>query len=188
MLEVLLFSFSVSIDAIGFSINFGSRNFFLSKRLFFLLNVLNCAVLTFFLLLFKFIPFVGSKWLGVLGSIIMICLGLWYIIEGIIKHLVSLHSSGTRPVLPHFVKKAFSLKEFFVLVFFFIVENVVSTIIFYSSLNYPVLFICATFIFHYMAFTIGYNLGDKLTKYLPFDASFISGIIFFILGVINFVE
>ena len=188
MLEVLLFSFSVSIDAIGFSLNFGSRNFVLSKKLFFLLNTLNCAVLTFFLLLFRFIPFFGERWVGLLGSAIMLCLGAWYIVQGLVKHILELRSHKLVITPPHFVKNIFSLKEFFLLVFFFILENVMSTIIFYSSLSFPVLFICATFVFHYMAFLFGYHLGDKLVKKLPFDASFISGVIFFILGIINIAE
>jgi hypothetical protein len=39
-----------------------------------------------------------------------------------------------------------------------------------------------------MAFTIGYDLGDKVSKILPFDPNFISGVVFFALGIFNLSE
>ena len=188
MLEVLLFSFSVSIDAIGLSLNFGSRNFILTKMQFLALNILNSAVLTLFLMLFPFFPFMNLSWLGKVGSFAMLGIGVWYILKCIFCEIKGLCSTKKASYNLSFVQKYFSLKEFFTLVFFFIVENVMSTIIFYSSLMYPVLFIVSTFIFHYMAFTIGYDLGDKLSKVLPFDPNFISGIVFFALGILNINE
>ena len=188
MLEVLLFSFSVSIDAIGLSLNFGSRNFILTKMQFLALNILNSAVLTFFLMIFPFVPFMNVPWIGSVGSYAMLIIGEWYIVKCICCEINAFYSPTKKKHNLSFVKRYFSLKEFFLLVFFFVVENVMSTIIFYSSLMYPVLFIVSTFIFHHMAFTIGYDLGDKLSKVLPFDPNFISGIVFFALGILNINE
>lgn len=152
------------------------------------LNILNSAVLTLFLLLFPYVPFVNASWLGVVGSVTMLIIGFWYIFQGVAKELKAFIKGFYYKKDLSFKIKYFSLKEFFLLTFFFIVENVMSTIIFYASLNYPVLFICATFIFHYMAFSIGYDMGDKLLKVIPFDASVISGVVFYALGVFNLFE
>ena len=40
MIEVLLFSFSISIDAFGYSLGFGSKNIKINKVDFFILNII----------------------------------------------------------------------------------------------------------------------------------------------------
>ena len=53
MLEVLLFSFSISIDAFGYSLGFGSKNIKINKIDFFILNVVNSLILSLLLIIFS---------------------------------------------------------------------------------------------------------------------------------------
>ena len=187
MLEVLLFSFSISIDAMGLSFIFGSKNFKLTKPYFLFLNALNTIFLIFFLLLFPMLNIFNTVTLNIIGCFILISLGSYYIISSLLR-AVKRYLEFVKPPLKkkiYFNKKPFSLKEFFTLTLCFLGDDILSSIVFYSSFSYHVLFIVSTFLFHYLFFSIGFDLGEGVAKRNKVDSSFISGVISILLGFFN---
>lgn len=85
MFEVLLFSFSISIDAFGYSVGFGSKNTKLSQIQFLILNLINTGILTLFMLSYPKITFLFASEIvhGMSGYILLVLLGnimhLWLI-------------------------------------------------------------------------------------------------------------
>ena len=61
MLQTLIFAFSISIDAFGYSLGFGSRRVKLGVLDFFAVNVLNILILCLFLTIFPYIKFLSES-------------------------------------------------------------------------------------------------------------------------------
>lgn len=183
MLEVLFFSLSISIDAFGLSLSTFGQHFKIRPLLFLALNVLNASLLSFFLLIFKNVSVLSTPTLSKLGDIFLVLFGLYYMISAAKKQNENLHSSNNYVVL----KKKENLKvgDLLMLLYMFVFENIISAIIFYSNFDYPVFFVVSNFVLHAFFFMVGVAFGEKITKHIDVDSSFVSGAVFFALGAIE---
>lgn len=189
MLEVLLFSFSISIDAFGYSMGFGTRNIKINRFDFFILNFINSLILTILIIIFSKVSYIlNNKIFENIAPILLLLFGIYYVGQSFIslfKQLLNKHTNNNQDVLFNKKNTYFKLTDIFLLLSIFLFENAFSTFVFYTSLTEPVLFVLSNFIFHYMFFLIGFDLGSKIVKKIDFSSSFISGFIFLFLGFFN---
>ena len=113
MLQLIIFSISISIDALGYSMGFGSRNVRLTKLEFLLINILNILILSFFLNIFPSIKFLSqSQWLEEISKILLYIFGSYYILMA----LKELFFGGKKPFITNkcfVIKKTQSFLNFF---------------------------------------------------------------------------
>lgn len=188
MIEVLLFSFSISIDAFGYAMGFGTRNIKLSKIEFLILNLTNTTILTLLVLSFSYLNFIFKyPIVEKISSIALIIFGIIYVMEAFKDNFKALKTKNKKVSRNSFsgIKDYFKFSDFFLVLTIFIFENAFSSLVFHSSLSNAVLFIFSNFIFHYLFFIIGFDLGAKIVKKINVNTSFISGLIFLILGIFN---
>ena len=188
MLEVLLFSFSISIDAFGYSMGFGTRNIKIKRSEFFVLNLINTLILTILLISFSKMSYIlNNKIVESMAPILLLLFGAYYVVQSFIslfKQLKNVTYINKEKVFDN-KKDYFKLSDIFLLFLVFLFENAFSTFVFYTSLDGIVLFVSSNFIFHYLFFLIGFDLGSKIVKKIDFNSSFISGFIFLFLGIFN---
>lgn len=188
MLEVLLFSFSISIDAFGYSMGFGTRNIKIKRSEFFVLNLINTLILTILLISFSNMSYIlNNKIVESMAPILLLLFGAYYVVQSFISLFKQL-KNGTyinKEKVFDNKKDYFKLSDIFLLFLVFLFENAFSTFVFYTSLDGIVLFVSSNFIFHYLFFLIGFDLGSKIVKKIDFNSSFISGFIFLFLGIFN---
>lgn len=186
MLEVLLFSFSISIDAFGYSFGFGTRNIKLTKFEFLVLNIINSLILSVMLIGFSNLNFLFKyKIFEKISSVSLIIFGFIYLIQSFVdifkrnkKHNLSNGDLYLR-------QDYFKLRDLFLMLIIFIFENAFSSFVFHSRLSNQVLFILSNFMFHYLFFIVGFDLGAKIIKKININTSYISGLIFILLGIFN---
>ena len=190
MIEVLLFSFSISIDAFGYSVGFGSKNIKLTRIQFLLLNIINTGILVIFMTIYpKITSLFSSKTTHYMGSILLLVLGLYNCFIAF-RTLFVRYFAHTKKIIikDRFYNSFLTLFDLFSLLLVFLSENLFSTFIFYSTLNHAMLFILASFCFHYIFFIVGFDLGLKIKKAFPFDSRFITYNIFIMIALINLFE
>lgn len=188
MLEVLLFSFSISIDAFGYSMGFGTRNIKIRRLEFLILNLINTLILTILLLLFSDESnILNNKIVESMAPILLLIFGLYYVAQSFITLFKELKNVCKVSHKDLFDKKNdyFKLSDIFLLLLVFLFENAFSTFVFYTSLSDILLFVASNFIFHYLFFLIGFDLGSKIIEKVGLSSSFISGFIFLFLGIFN---
>jgi len=192
MIEVLLFSFSISIDAFGYSLGFGSKNIKINKIDFFILNIINSLILTLLLVVFyKYSYILNNEVIEIISPLLLCLFGFYYIVQSFIALFKSYKdlskksfATKNQNILLGVQKNTyFKFSDLFLLLSIFIFENAFSTFIFYTNLSNPVLFVASNFFFHYMFFLIGFDLGNKIVKKINFSSSFITGYIFAFLGL-----
>ncbi len=187
MLEVLFFSFSISIDAFGYSLGFGSRNIKLGVKDFLVLNIINILLLSLFLSIFPHIKILSeSNFLEDIGSYLLLVFGFYYFILAY-KDLIFELKNGLKAKDFTFKERFnyFNFTDFLILFSIFIIENIFSTFVFFASLSHVEIFVLLTFLFHCVFFVLGFKIGNKIISKVPIDTSFISGSIFILLAVAN---
>ena len=188
MLGVLFFSISISIDAIGYALGFGSRDVKLTIKQFFLINTLNILILALFLNIFPYISFLANyPFLENLGSYLLLVFGFYYIFLAY-KSLVFDLKKWNKQKKYKFLQKNddyLHLLDILLLLSIFVIENIFSTIVFYSSLGYKNLFLLFVFVFHSLFFLIGFFMGNRIIKRISLNTSFLSGCIFVLLALEN---
>ncbi len=190
MFEVLLFSFSISIDAFGYSVGFGSKNTKLTQIQFLLLNLINTGILVLFMSIYPRISVLfASNIVHSLSGYLLLVLGLYNAVVAYKSLFVSLKAYN-KNIIPKitFQNGVFSLVDLSVLLLVFISENIFSTFIFYSTLSLPEFFVLTSFCFHYMFFIVGFDIGLRLKNILPFDTRFVTFVMFILIGLINIFE
>ena len=86
MLEVLLFSFSISIDAFGYSMGFGTRNIKIKRSEFFVLNLINTLILTILLISFSKMSYIlNNKIVESMAPILLLLFGAYYVVQSFIS-------------------------------------------------------------------------------------------------------
>lgn len=190
MLEVLLFSLSVSLDAFGYSLGFGSKNIKLSRKDFLFLNIANCSILILFLMYYPtLLPLSTSNIARNMGSFLLLVLGSYNIITAYWAVFVRFKAySKTDLPKNNFQTSKLTFLDLSILLLVFCFENMFSTFIFYSTLSHIEVFVCSHFIFHYSLFLLGSEVGLKLRKFFLIDSSFFAGIIFTLIGLFNLLE
>lgn len=190
MFEVLLFSFSISIDAFGYSVGFGSKNTKLSQIQFLILNLINTGILTLFMLSYPKITFLfASEIVHGMSGYILLVLGQYNAFVAYRAVFVSLKAHNKKLIIKNpFQINNFSLVDLSSLMLIFIFENLFSTFIFYSTLCFPEFFIITSFCFHYLFFIVGFDLGFRIKKVLSFDTRFVTFVIFIFIGLLNIFE
>lgn len=190
MLEVLLFSFSVSLDAFGYSLGYGSKNIKLTRKDFLFLNVANCSILVLFLIYYPILlPLSTSNIARNMSGFLLLVLGSYNIIVAfwVIFVRFKAYNKNISPKMNFQIAKL-TLLDLSILLLVFCFENLFSTFIFYSTLSHIELFICSHFLFHYLLFLLGFEVGQKLRKFFLIDSSFFAGIIFTLIGLFNLLE
>lgn len=188
MIEVLLFSFSISIDAFGYAMGFGTRDIKLSKLEFLILNLINTTILTLMVVSFKYLNFLFEfAIVEKISSISLIFFGIIYIFQAFKESFEKIKNKSNTISNKSFfkVRDYFKFSDLALVLTIFVFENAFSSLIFHTSLDNAVLFIFSNFIFHYLFFIIGFDLGNKIIKKVNFNTSFVSGIIFVLLGLFN---
>lgn len=191
MFEVLLFSFSISIDAFGYSLGFGSRNIKVSKFDFLILNLINTLILTLFFLIYTSVQQIINKFtfLSKVTAILLFCFGCYYLIQSFINVIKKMLSKNNELKLENILQrqiKYFNFYDLTILLAVFVFENAFSTFIFFSHFTNPVLFIVSNFIFHYLFFVIGFDLGNKIVKRISVNTPVFTGIIFIFLSIVEY--
>ena len=189
MLEVLLFSFSISIDAFGYSMGFGTRNIKIKRLEFLVLNLINSLILSILLISFSNVSYVlNNIIIKSVSPLLLMLFGFYYIIQSFVD-LFKNKEIGDNQKQKIFINKKegiFKLWDLMLLLLVFLFENAFSTFIFYTSMTKDIFFFVASnFIFHYLFFLIGFDLGGKIIKKFGFNSSFLSGFIFIFLGIFN---
>lgn len=187
MLEVLFFSLSVSLDAFGYSLGFGSKNIKLTKKDFLFLNIANCTILILFLIYYPIVlPLSTSNIAQNMGGILLLVLGSYNIIAAfwVVSVRLRAYSKIKMPKFEFKIQKL-TIFDLFILLLVFCFENMFSTFILYSTLGYIELFVCLHFIFHYLLFLLGSEMGLRLRKLFLLDSSFFAGVIFILIGLFN---
>lgn len=189
MIEVLLFSFSISIDAFGYALGFGTRQIKLSKLEFLIFNLINTIILTIMVLAFSFLGFLlNNPIVEMLSAFALIIFGLFYVFSAfkdILKELKNnSHKQGPKLCRLH---DYFKSTDLLLILCVFVFENAFSSLVFYASMSNAYLFILSNFLFHYIFFIIGFDLGAKIVNKININTSFISGLIFLILGLVNLI-
>ena len=114
---------------------------------------------------------------------------MYYLFEAFIKAIKVLNkNSAKEQCLKALCKPIKYLKtvDFITLIAVFVVENAFSTLIFFNQFTNAYLFIFSNFIFHYLFFTIGFDLGSKIAKKIASNTPIITGTIFILLGLFEF--
>lgn len=189
MLEVLFFSFSISIDAFGYSLGFGSRNIKLGVKDFLILNIINILILSLFLSIFPYIKFLSeSVFLEDVGSYLLLIFGVYYFFMAY-KDLIFELKNGVKAKDFTFKERFnyLSFTDFLLLFSIFVIENIFSTFVFFASLSHIEIFVLLIFLFHCIFFVLGFKMGNKIISKLPLDTSFISGSIFILLALVNLI-
>lgn len=205
-MEVLLFSLSISIDALGYSLGFGSKNVNIGLPQFFVLNLINTTILSLFLFVFSnFEPIFKNHIVSLISPILLALFGTYYVASAFYKLIVNNKSSKTKKEpkstlkFSNFLIKTNNKKlkkmycvnnnlsciDLTMLFLVFIFENAFSTFVFYTSFNNAILFVVTNFIFHFFFFLLGFNLGKKIASKLNNHTSFVSGYIFLTLSYIE---
>lgn len=201
---VLLFSLSISIDALGYSMGFGSKNRTLTLGNFFVLNLINTLILALFLQLFSSYEYLFK--IAIISKLAPILLGIFGVYNVFIsfyrvikeikltkntqQNTIKNSVNFSKFLMFNFAKKTrdnnyLILTDFLLLFLVFIFENAFSTFVFYTSFNDVLLFILSNFVFHFFFFLMGFNLGKRLAKKLKDHTNFISGYIFLWLSFIE---
>lgn len=201
-MEVLLFSLSISIDALGYSLGFGSKNVIISLPQFFILNLINTIILTIYLqVFFNFEHIFKNPVVEKISPILLAVFGLYYVTSAFYFKLRKLKKTDrinknnfinflnkkvSKQYAKTYIKNNYlSPSDLTMLFLVFIFENAFSTFVFYTSFNNAVLFVLTNFIFHFFFFLLGFNLGKKLAEKLNGHTSFISGYIFLCLAYVE---
>ena len=158
------------------------------KRDFFTINIINTLILSLFLMLFsRFDILIENELFDKISPFLLVFYG-WYNIFVSFKSLFPNFDSTENKVLT-LIKKGeinyFCTIDLLFLLLIFIFENLLSTVIFFSQFSNALVFVFSNFIFHYLFFIIGFDLGSKIIKKINFDTSIISGVIFVLLGIFN---
>lgn len=188
MIEVLLFSFSISIDAFGYAMGFGTRDIKLSKLEFLILNLINTTILTLMVVCFSYLSFIFQfAIVEKISSLSLILFGIIYIYQAFKQSFEKLKSTSNLISKKCFLKVRdyFKFSDLALVLTIFVFENAFSSLIFHTSLTNAVLFVSSNFIFHYLFFIIGFDLGNKIVKKININTSLISGVIFVLLGIFN---
>jgi len=185
VIEVLLFSLSISVDAFGYSLSFGSQNLKVSKKDFFVLDLINSLILSIFLLtVSSFKQILENQFVKNISSILLFVFGMYYFVIAFVEKISDIKNAKKNNKDIFFKKQeSLKLKNLFILLLVFIFENAFSSLIFLATLSYPLLFICSNFVFHYMFFIIGFDLGSRIVKKINGTSSVISGFIFILLSI-----
>lgn len=204
---VLFFSLSISVDALGYSLGFGSKNVTIGLSQFFILNLINTLILTIYLQIFNNFNYIFKN--PVIESISPILLGLFgifYVFKAFYSKIQE--NNGSRSfvksndikysftnyldkIYNRELKKTYPSKNYllptdlFMLFLIFVFENAFSTFVFYTTFNNIVLFVLSNFVFHFFFFLLGFNLGKKLASKLNGHTSFVSGYIFLCLSYVE---
>ncbi len=185
MLKTLIFAFSISIDAFGYSFGFGSRKVKLKFADFFALNLLNILILSLFLNIFPYIKFLSEySYLENLGNVLLLLFGFFYFF-GEIKNLFCEKKVDKKIKLKG--NNFLNFADLLLLFSIFIIENLFSTIVFFAGLSGMFAFVVFTFLFHCMFFVLGFSLGENFVNKLPINSDFVSGSIFILIALINFI-
>lgn len=191
MFEVLLFSFSISIDAFGYSLGLGSRNIKISKFDFLILNLINSCILILFFLIYSSIYQIIEKYifLDKITALLLFCFGLYYFINSFIKvinvkfqKIINIRNFD----LVNEQINSLRISDLLLLLVVFMFENAFCTVIFFSQYTNIFFFIISNFIFHYSFFTIGFDLGNKIAKKISGSTPIITGSVFMLLGLLEF--
>lgn len=200
MIEVLLFSLSISIDALGYSIGFGSKNVQIKLSQFLVLNLINSLILSLFLYCFSsFKYFFENPIIAQIGPILLGILGLLNVLNAffskfiekikdkIINYFKQKNNKNSNKVITKISTENNYLMPIDLLFLFlvFIFENAFSTFVFYTNFTNVILFVFSNFVFHFMFFLLGFNIGKKLAKKVEKHTSFVSGYIFLWLAFIE---
>lgn len=183
MLEVLIFAFSISIDAFGYSLGFGARKIKLKFVDFLLLNFINIFILSTFLIIFPGITFLyNNPLLEHIGSLLLLAFGIFYVTKSFLSLFIK---KKEKLVFLRNENNTLLFSDLLILMLVFVFENLFSTFVFYSNLGHPFLFVIFTFMFHLFFFLLGFSIGNKIVKVVNIDTSFISGMIFLSLSCYN---
>jgi putative Mn2+ efflux pump MntP len=190
MLKVLLFSFSISLDAFGYALGFGSKNIKINKLQFLFLNIINSVILITFLTVYPMLAFLSlSNFAHNASGILLALVGAFDMFVAIRALFVSHRSFHFECFLKTFkLTQKFMLFDIILILSIFVFENLFSTFVFYSSLGSLVFFVSLSFCLHYLFFLIGYDIAQKVKNVLPVDANFLSGSIFLFMALLNFAE
>ena len=183
MIEILLFSLSISIDALGYGASLSTRKVSLSRLEFFLINCLNSIILLLFIIAFSYTTWIGeNQFAEKLSSCLLFLIGIYYIISAFVK----LFKKNIKNIdLNVNNSKKISLSDLIVILLVFIFEDIFSAFVFHTNFNDKILFIVSNFIFHYFFFLFGYDVGKKIVLKMNIDSTFISGYIFLLLVCFN---
>ena len=184
MLEILFFSLSISLDAFGYSLGFGSRKIKVSKLDFFIINLINSTILFFYLLAFSHLTFFFQNSITAkISPILLIFLASYYILTSFKQKIIIPKNNKLNANLR---SEYFNYLDILVLFAVFVFENMFSAFIFYTTFASNMwFFILSNFFFHYFFFLLGFNIGNKIAKKLCENSNFISGFIFLILGYLE---
>ncbi len=186
MLSIVLFAFSLSLDALGYSLGFGSRKVRLSLIDFFAINILNVLILSFFFQIYSNELFMFHTFLESFGNYLLMIFGFYYILLAIKEQIVSFKNKKIGVVKLKENYSYLTTIDLLLLLSIFVVENIFATIIFCTNFTGQVYFIAFIFLFHLLFFSIGFFMGNKVASGLKIDSSFLSGTIFVLLSLINF--
>lgn len=188
MLSIIFFAFSLSLDAFGYSLGFGSRNVKLSPIDFLIINILNALILCLFFEIYNFIELANFRvFLNSFGNYILLAFGFYYILLALKEQFFGLKTKVASKI--NFKNQNFSQLtplDFILLLSIFVVENIVAVIIFCSNFVGKFYFVAFIFLFHMLFFLLGFYMGNKMAKIFSVDSSFLSGAIFVVLALINF--
>ena len=187
MLQTLIFAFSISIDAFGYSLGFGSRRVKLRVLDFLAVNILNILILCLFLSIFPYVKFLSqSVFLEDIGNCLLLLFGVYYLFVAY-KELFYELKFGINIEINLRSNNFLNFGDIALLLSIFFIENLFSTFIFYATLSGKYVFVLSIFLFHCLFFTLGFRLGNKLISKLPLSDSFVSGSIFILLALSNLV-
>jgi putative Mn2+ efflux pump MntP len=183
MLSIIFFAFSLSLDALGYALGFGSRNVKLRFVDFLILNILNVLILSFLFEVYSLIQF--SSFVGFLksfGDYLLLFFGLYYIFLAFKEQFFS---KEKKIFFKRSQSSYLTIVDLFLLLSIFFIENIFAVIIFCASFSGKIYFISLIFLFHMFFFLIGFCVGNKVVRNLNLDSSFLSGTIFVVLALIN---
>lgn len=185
MLSVVLFAFSLSFDALGYSMGFGSRNIRLKPADFFVLNLLNALILCLFFEVHTIIKLSALFFfLDFYGDYLLLFFGFYYILIALKEQICA---KKTCNISQKQGKPAYlNLIDLILLLSIFVVENFFATIIFCANFVGEIYFVVFIFLFHMLFFLLGFFAGNKLAKFFKVDSSLLSGVIFVLLALFNF--
>lgn len=188
MLSIIFFAFSLSLDAFGYSLGFGSRNVKLRPIDFLAINILNALILCLFFDIYSFIELANFRlFLDSFGNYILLAFGFYYIVLALKEQLFGLKTRVVSKInFKNQNSSQLTTLDLFFLLSIFVVENIVAVIIFCSNFVGKFYFVAFIFLFHMLFFLVGFYMGNKVAKFFSMDSSFLSGAIFVLLALINF--
>ncbi len=188
MLATIIFALSLSVDAFGYSLGFGSRNVKLRPLEFFVLNLLNVMILCLFFEVYSFIELSSlHNYLESIGNYLLLGFGFYYILLALKSQFFDLKSHDMCKIeIKNGNFSRLTLLDLSLLLSIFVVENILATIIFCASFNGKIVFVLFIFLFHMLFFLLGFFMGNKVANFCKIDSSLLSGVIFVVLALFNF--